>query len=139
MSENENYMSKSAIWGTKMAKTYYLERFLDAQNYKGTYERALQEIKNGSKETHWIWFVFPQCYGLGYSEQSRRYGIKGSCEAKAYIENEILRERLLEICEALSSLNSTDSTDKYYDYKQMIHSILNLRHIVLLKFPVKLG
>lgn len=91
-----------------MEETYNLERFLAAQNYKGTYEQALQEIKNGSKETHWIWFIFPQCYGLGYSEHSRRYGIKGKGEAKAYIENELLRERLLEICEALYSLQTDD-------------------------------
>ena len=83
--KNENFMSIESIIGVKLDKTYKLERFLAAQNYKGTYERALQEIKNGSRETHWIWFVFPQCYGLGYSKHSRRYGIKRSSEAKAYI------------------------------------------------------
>lgn len=87
---------------------YDLERFIKAQDYKGTYNRALQEIRNGSKETHWIWFVFPQCEGLGYSEYSVKYAIKGIDEARAYIENELLRERLLEICEALYSLQTDD-------------------------------
>lgn len=89
-------------------ETYNLKRFIDAQDYNGTYNRALQEIKNGSKETHWIWFIFPQCEGLGHSDYSKRYGIKGIGEAKAYMENELLRNRLLEICEALYHLQTDD-------------------------------
>lgn len=87
---------------------YNLKRFIDAQNYNDTYKRALEEIKNGNKETHWIWFVFPQVEGLGYSEYSKYYGIKGVGEAKAYIENEVLRDHLLEICEALYKVQTDD-------------------------------
>ena len=87
---------------------YDLDRFIKAQDYNETYNRALQEIRQGSKEGHWIWFIFPQCEGLGYSEYSRKYGIKGIGEAKAYIENELLRKRLLEICEELYNLPTDD-------------------------------
>lgn len=87
---------------------YNLQRFIDAQNYNNTYDTALREIQNGSKETHWIWFIFPQCLGLGNSSTSIKYGITGIEEAKAYMNNELLRERLLEICEALYLLETDD-------------------------------
>lgn len=76
-----------------------LNRFIEAQSK--WYDIALQEIKNGKKENHWIWYVFPQMKGLGHSEISVYYGINGREEAKAYIEHPILRERLVEICEAV--------------------------------------
>lgn len=90
-----------------------LLRFVHAQDgggiYDGTstYAKALQEVKAGHKRSHWIWYVFPQMKGLGHSEMSKFYGINGREEAKAYIEHPILRERLVEICEAV--LNSPTS------------------------------
>ena len=90
-----------------------LLRFVHAQDSGGiydgtsTYAEALQEVKNGHKRGHWIWYVFPQMKGLGKSEISEYYGINGREEAKAYIEHPILRERLVEICEAV--LNSETS------------------------------
>ena len=63
--------------------------------------------KYGHKRGHWIWYVFPQMKGLGHSEISEFYGINGREEAKAYIEHPVLRERLVEICEAV--LNSKTS------------------------------
>ena len=90
-----------------------LMRFVHAQDsggiYEGTstYAEALQEVKNGYKRGHWIWYVFPQMKGLGHSEISKFYGIVDREEAKAYIEHPILRERLVEICEAV--LNSETS------------------------------
>lgn len=89
-------------------ENFDLQRFIDAQNYNNTYERALQEIKNGNKETHWIWYIFPQVCGLGHSDYSKRYGIRGYHEARAYMKNEILRKRLLDICEALYELDTDD-------------------------------
>lgn len=89
------------------AKQKSLERFLHAQDSggiydgTGTYSEALQEVKNGHKSGHWIWYIFPQMKGLGKSEISQFYGINGREEAKAYIEHPILRERLIEICEAV--------------------------------------
>ena len=78
-----------------------LQRFIDAQDKWNTYDKALEEVKNGKKETHWIWYVFPQMKGLGKSDISQFYGIKGREEAKAYIENDTLRTRLVEISEAV--------------------------------------
>lgn len=78
-----------------------LERFIEAQNKWDTYQTALAEVKAGKKVTHWIWFIFPQMVGLGISEKSRYYGIRGREEAKAYINHPILRNRLVEITEAV--------------------------------------
>ena len=90
-----------------------LLRFIHAQDSggiydgTGTYAQALQEVKAGHKRGHWIWYVFPQMKGLGRSGISEFYGINGREEAKAYIEHPVLRERLVEICEAV--LNSETS------------------------------
>jgi uncharacterized protein (DUF1810 family) len=89
------------------AKNRNLLRFVHAQDNggiydgTGTYVQALQEVKAGHKRGHWIWYVFPQMKGLGKSEISEFYGINGREEAKAYIEHPVLRERLVEICEAV--------------------------------------
>ena len=89
------------------AKNRNLLRFIHAQDSggiydgTGTYAQALQEVKAGHKQGHWIWYVFPQMKGLGKSEISEFYGINGREEAKAYIEHPVLRERLVEICEAV--------------------------------------
>ena len=101
------------------ARQRNLLRFVHAQDnggiYEGTatYAEALQEVKNGHKRSHWIWYVFPQMKGLGKSEISQYYGINGREEAKAYIEHPVLREprayiehpilrdRLVEISEAV--------------------------------------
>lgn len=89
------------------AKARNLLRFVHAQDSggiydgTGTYAEALQEVKNGHKSGHWVWYVFPQMQGLGKSEIAQFYGINGREEAKAYIEHPILRERLIEISEAV--------------------------------------
>lgn len=85
---------------------YDIDRFIEAQEYD--YETALTEIKNGKKESHWIWYIFPQLRGLGYSEYSEYYGIDGYDEAVLYLENETLRERLIEISNALLELDEND-------------------------------
>ena len=76
-----------------------LERFVKAQ--ENTYETALSEIKNGKKETHWMWFIFPQLRGLGTSSMSNIYGISGLEEAKAYLKHPVLSKRLYKICHEL--------------------------------------
>lgn len=81
---------------------YDLKRFLRAQEYEsGGYEDALQEIQSGRKRKHWIWYIFPQINGLGYSDYSEYYGIKSLEEACAYLEDKRLGERLREITNAL--------------------------------------
>ncbi len=78
-----------------------LQRFLDAQDGGGAYERALAELRAGRKTTHWMWFVFPQRAGLGQSEMSRRYAIASAAEARAYAEHPVLGPRLAACAEAL--------------------------------------
>ena len=85
-----------------------LERFLKAQ--EKDYEQALNEIKNGRKTGHWIWYIFPQIAGLGFSSTSKYYSIKDKNEAIEYLKNKTLKDRLIEICEALLSLESDDAT-----------------------------
>ena len=78
-----------------------LNRFIKAQEYM--YETALEEIKKGKKDSHWIWYFFPQLRGLGYSPNAYTYGINGLEEAKAYLEHPVLSARLIEISTALLS------------------------------------
>lgn len=77
----------------------FLHRFILAQEVD--YEKALEEVKSGKKTSHWIWYIFPQMRGLGHSANSQYYGIISREEAKAYINNETLRNRLVEISEAV--------------------------------------
>ncbi len=89
------------------ARQRNLMRFIHAQDaggiYEGTgtYEEALQEVRNGRTRGHWIWYIFPQMKGLGHSELSDFYGINGREEAYAYIAHPVLRQRLVEITEAV--------------------------------------
>ena len=82
---------------------YDLKRFLSAQ--EGVYERALTELKRGQKRTHWMWYIFPQFDGLGYSPTAKRYAIKSIEEARQYLNHPVLGKRLLECTEALISIN----------------------------------
>ena len=82
---------------------YNLERFLKAQ--EKDYELALKEICNGHKESHWIWYIFPQLKDLGYSSNAKYYGIADLTEAKAYLANDILNRRLREISLELLKLD----------------------------------
>ena len=75
-----------------------LERFVQAQ--AGTYDQALSEIRSGRKQSHWMWFVFPQLEGLGNSAMSKRYAIRSLGEARAYLNHPVLGARLREIAEA---------------------------------------
>lgn len=85
---------------------YNLQRFKTAQ--AGCYGQALKEIRQGRKNGHWIWFVYPQLKGLGFSDISQYYGISGLEEARAYLEDNILGPRLRQITCALLALDETD-------------------------------
>lgn len=78
---------------------FHLQRFLDAQ--ENDYADALREIKRGYKQSHWIWFIFPQMRGLGRSYMAEYYGISSIEEARAYIDHPTLKARLIEISTAL--------------------------------------
>ena len=81
-----------------MNDPYDLNRFVLAQ--QDDYEHALKEIKNGHKRSHWMWYIFPQIDGLGFSSMAQRYAIKSAEEAQAYLAHPILGPRLLACAEA---------------------------------------
>jgi uncharacterized protein (DUF1810 family) len=83
---------------------YDLQRFLAAQDAGGTYQRAAAELRNGRKVSHWMWFVFPQIAGLGYSPASQTYAISGLEEARAYLAHPVLGARLIECAAILADL-----------------------------------
>lgn len=77
--------------------------------HKRSFDRALAEIKSGRKRSHWMWYIFPQIYGLGDSYMSRFFAIKSLDEARAFIEDEYLGGNLREISNALLTLENNDA------------------------------
>ena len=86
-----------------MKSEYNLKRFLDAQ--ERDYQRALNEIRNGRKQGHWIWYIFPQIAGLGFSSTSAFYGIVNLQEANDYIQHPVLGSRLVETAKAFLDIS----------------------------------
>ena len=86
-----------------------LNRFLLAQEHD--YARALAEIRSGRKRTHWMWYIFPQLDGLGFSETARRYAIRGLDEARAYLEHPVLGPRLVECAEAVLAVQGCSAQE----------------------------
>ncbi len=76
-----------------------LKRFLEAQ--ENDFETALAEIKRGRKQSHWMWYIFPQIAGLGFSSTSKFYAIKDRAETEDYLAHPLLGKRLIEISNAL--------------------------------------
>jgi uncharacterized protein (DUF1810 family) len=85
----------------------------DLNKFKGAQERdyqiALTEIKNGRKQSHWMWYIFPQIKGLGLSQTSKYYAINDIEEAKNYLSHPILGSRLIEISNELLKLNTDNA------------------------------
>lgn len=86
------------------ADPFDLNRFVEA--HERDYARALAEIRTGRKRSHWMWYIFPQFRGLGFSSTSQHYAIKGVEEAKAYLAHEILGPHLVEIFEAVLKIEN---------------------------------
>ena len=84
-----------------------LDRFIKAQEQD--YDIAMNEIRNGRKRSHWMWYIFPQIKGLGYSSTAQYYAIQDKAEAVAYMEHPILSARLVEISQELLKLDSSDA------------------------------
>lgn len=89
-----------------------INRFIEM--HKLYYKIALKEIKDGYKRSHWMWYIFPQLKGLGHSSKSEYYGLSGIEEVKEYMNNEYLRNNMLEICNELIKLN--DNIDNIFGY-----------------------
>ena len=102
---------------------YNLNRFVNAQ--LTTYECAMLELTQGRKESHWIWYIFPQIVGLGNSDTTKLYAIKSLEEGRAYLEHPLLGPRLIEACEILLSLKdaSMDEVMGFPDDLKLLSSM----------------
>jgi len=89
-----------------------LNRFVEAQ--KVNYEQALAEVKSGRKHLHWMWYVFPQFDGLGFTPKSQQYSIKSVAEDKAYLSHPVLAPRLIAIAIAALSVEGR-SADEIFE------------------------
>ena len=85
--------------------SFDVNKFLNAQD-SGVYEMALEEIKSGQKKSHWMWYIFPQIQGLGWSWMAQKFEIPTIESAREYFADETLRNRLIEISEAVYNLDS---------------------------------
>lgn len=86
-----------------MADPHDLARYVDAQDAGGAWTRALGELRAGRKQSHWMWFVFPQIAGLGFSPMAQRYAITSLHEARAYLAHPVLGPRLREGVAAMNA------------------------------------
>lgn len=106
-----------------------LERFIEAQ--KRDYQLALDEVRTGKKQSHWIWYIFPQMYGLGRSYFAQLYGIRDREEAEAYLYHEVLGKRLREITMALLEHAVCSAEEIFGDLDAMkVRSCMTLFDIV---------
>ena len=102
---------------------YNLNRFVEAQ--LTTYECAILELTQGRKESHWIWYIFPQIEGLGKSDKAKLYSIKSLEEGRAYLRHPLLGQRLVEACEVLLHLKdaSMDEVMGFPDDLKLLSSM----------------
>jgi uncharacterized protein (DUF1810 family) len=108
---------------------YDLERFVAAQNAGGTYDRAREELRKGSKVSHWMWFVFPQIAGLGRSDTARKYAISSLEEAKAYFAHPVLGRRLIECAGIVAGLQGRTAREIFGEVDaQKLRSSMTLFH-----------
>ncbi|HEX6976426.1 MAG TPA: DUF1810 domain-containing protein [Vicinamibacterales bacterium] len=94
-----------------VADPHDLARFVTAQ--RGSYEHALTEIQSGRKRSHWMWYVFPQFEGLGFSAMSKQYAIKSLAEAEAYLQHPVLGPRLLEIARTALAVKGRNALEVF--------------------------
>lgn len=91
------------------ADPYPLDRFVKAQEHD--FARALAEVRAGRKQSHWMWYIFPQYDGLGFSTTSKRYAIKSRDEARAYLDHPVLGPRLIACVEAVLGVQGRSAHD----------------------------
>ena len=97
---------------TTLFERFDLHRFIEAQDR--SYARALDEIRAGSKQSHWMWYIFPQLAGLGTSQRARYYSISGVDEALAYFAHPVLGRRLVECCNALYQVDPGRTAEQIF-------------------------
>jgi uncharacterized protein (DUF1810 family) len=106
---------------------YDLERFVRAQDEAGTYDRAVAELRDGRKTTHWMWFVFPQIAGLGHSATAKRFAISSVAEAVAYLDHGVLGPRLIACTGIVAATVGRSAVDIFGGIDaQKLHSSMTL-------------
>lgn len=107
------------------ADPYNLQRFIDAQH--PIYGQVRDELRSGQKETHWIWFIFPQIKGLGTSTTAQKYAVSGIDEAKAYLDHPLLGFRLRECTQLVNEVSGRSIEDIFgYPDHLKFHSSMSL-------------
>lgn len=91
-----------------MIDPYSLHRYTDAQ--APVFSRVVEELRDGRKHSHWMWFIFPQLAGLGRSETARHYAIRSLAEAQAYLRHPVLGPRLVECTQLVMAAHKADPT-----------------------------
>ena len=102
-----------------MDDPYDLGRFVAAQNAGGTYDHAVAELRRGRKTSHWMWFVFPQIAGLGFSPTARKYAISSLEEARVYLRHPVLGPRLRECAAIAAGSAARTATEIFGDVDAM--------------------
>jgi uncharacterized protein (DUF1810 family) len=118
--------------------TFNLSRFTSAQ--EGIYNRVLAELKNGEKRTHWMWFIFPQIDGLGFSSTSKYYAVKSIEEARQYLDHPVLGKRLMECAETVLAVEGRSVSEIFgYPDDMKLKSCMTLFASVPHSHPVFAG
>jgi uncharacterized protein (DUF1810 family) len=111
----------------RVSDSYDLARFVEAQDARGTYGRALAELRAGAKQSHWMWFVFPQLAGLGASPMAQRYAIASRDEAAAYLAHPVLGPRLRDCVAAVNAVDGRTAHEIFGSPDDLkFHSCLTL-------------
>jgi len=118
-------LSSDAPTGRAGPDPYHLQRFVDAQ--RDTYAQVERELLAGHKQSHWMWFIFPQIRGLGRSAMAQKYAISSLAEAKAYLAHEVLGRRL-RACTQLVNAVHDHTIDDIFGYPDHLkfHSAMTL-------------
>ena len=109
----EGVAAASTARKTDMNDPFNLQRFVDAQS--PIFDQVCSELRAGAKRRHWMWFIFPQIEGLGYSQLARKFAISSREEAVAYLEHPILGPRLIE-CTTLVNLIEDRAIEQIFSY-----------------------
>ncbi len=104
---------------------FNLACFTEAQD--GVYGSVLAELRTGRKRSHWIWYIFPQMYGLGFSSTSKYYAIRSIEEARAYLDHPVLGQRLRECSEIVLGVEGRSASEIFgYPDDMKLHSSMTL-------------
>ncbi|MDR2148409.1 MAG: DUF1810 domain-containing protein [Tannerella sp.] len=111
--DDATHLREKREWSSLRNRNFYRQK--DIYRFKRPhmqyFETALQEIRNGRKESHWMWYIFPQLEGLGHSQESQDYGLQDLDEAREYIENQMFGRDLIHICGELLKLPTNDAEE----------------------------